>query len=71
MSSCDIGIVIFNQRIRQEDEMKQWIAEHVLTAAHAGMEETIPISDREFYLSMSMVGIALGLFTIVIRVIGA
>jgi hypothetical protein len=57
--------------ILQEVHMKQWIAEHVLTDEELRMEETIPISTKEFTMSLSLVGIALALFGIIVRVLGA
>ena len=50
--------------------MKQWIAGHILTADKFGMEELTPISNKEFYVSLSMVFIALALFGSLVRVIG-
>jgi len=51
--------------------VKQWIAGHILTADDLRMEETIPISNKEFYVSLSMVSVALALFGIFVRVLGA
>jgi hypothetical protein len=55
----------------EEDQMKQWIAGHILSADDLRMEETIPISSKEFYVSLSMVSVALALFGFVVRVLGA
>jgi hypothetical protein len=51
--------------------MKQWIAGHILSADDLRMAENIPISNKELYISLSMVCIALALFGIVVRVLGA
>jgi len=51
--------------------MKQWIAGHILSADDLKMEETIPITNRELTVSLSMVSIALALFGIFVRVLGA
>jgi hypothetical protein len=51
--------------------MKQWLAAHILSADDLKMEETIPLSNKEFTISITMVCIALALFGIVVRVIGA
>ena len=51
--------------------MKQWIAGNILTADDLRMEENIPISNMEFTVSISMVCIALALFAIIVRVLGA
>ena len=51
--------------------MKQWIAGHILTAGDFRMEENIPLSNKEFYVSLTMVCIALALFGIIVRVLGA
>jgi hypothetical protein len=51
--------------------MKQWIAEHILIAGNVKMEETMPMSDKEFTISLSMVGIAFALFGIIVRMFGA
>ena len=55
----------------EENQMKQWIAGHILTADDLRMEETIPISKKEFTISLSMVTIALALFGFFVRVLGA
>ena len=51
--------------------MKQWIAGHILIADDFRKEENIPLSNQEFYISLSMVCAALALFGIVVRVLGA
>ena len=51
--------------------MKQWIAGYLLTVDDLKSEENNPLSNHEFYISLSMVGIALALFGIVVRVLGA
>jgi hypothetical protein len=51
--------------------MKQWFATHILSADDLRMEENIPLSNKEFTVLLSMVFIALALFGIVVRVLGA
>jgi len=51
--------------------MKQWIAAHILSADDLRMEENIPLSNKEFTISITMVSIALALFGIVVRMLGA
>ncbi|MGD1045445.1 MAG: hypothetical protein ABR936_08990 [Bacteroidota bacterium] len=51
--------------------MKQWMAGHIVSADDLKMEENIPISNKEFYISLSMVTLALALFGIFVRVLGA
>jgi len=51
--------------------MKQWIAGHILSADDFRLEENIPLSNKEFAISLSMVFIALALFGFVVRVLGA
>ena len=55
----------------KENQMKQWIAGHILSDDDFRMEEIIPISNKEFTISLSMVTIALALFAIFVRVLGA
>jgi hypothetical protein len=50
--------------------MKQWLAAHILSADDLRMEENISISNKEIYVSLSMVFIALALFGIIVRVLG-
>lgn len=71
MSFFDICIEQLRTNTITEVHMKQWIAEHILVAGNVKMEETMPISDKEFTISLSMVGIAFALFGIVVRVFGA
>ena len=51
--------------------MKQLIAGYILTADDFRMEENLPLSNKEFAISLSMVFIALALFGVVVRVLGA
>jgi hypothetical protein len=51
--------------------MKRWIAGHLLSADDLYLDETFPISDKEFYISLSMVLAALGAFTILIYIFGS
>jgi hypothetical protein len=71
MSACDICIAELRTIKTQEDQMKQWIAGHILTADDFRMEEIIPISNKELTVSLSMVCAALALFAIIVRVLGA
>jgi hypothetical protein len=51
--------------------MKQWIAGHILSTNDLSIEEIIPMSDKEFYVSLSMVFVALTLFGIIVQVLGS
>jgi len=51
--------------------MKQWISGIILSADDLREEENAPLSNKEFYISMSMVCIALALFGVIVRVLGA
>jgi hypothetical protein len=51
--------------------MKQWFASHILSAEDLLMEETLPITDKDFYASLSLVLSALLLFGIVIHLLGS
>jgi hypothetical protein len=55
----------------EENQMKQWIAAYILSADDFRMEENIPLSNKEFTVLLSMVFIALALFGILVRVLGA
>ena len=55
----------------KENQMKQWIAGHILSDDDFRMEENLPLSNKEFAISLSMVFIALALFGVVVRVLGA
>jgi len=67
----DICIVQLRTIRTKEHNMKQWISAHILSAEELRLEENIPISNQEFFLSLSLVGIALAFFGIIIRVFGA
>ncbi|MGD0037408.1 MAG: hypothetical protein ABSC53_08970 [Bacteroidota bacterium] len=71
MSACDIYIAQLKTIKTQGDQMKQWIAGHILSAEDSRMEENIPISNKELTVSLSMVCAALALFAIIVRVLGA
>ncbi|MCX6120934.1 MAG: hypothetical protein NTX44_04900 [Ignavibacteriales bacterium] len=51
--------------------MKQWLVNNILSTDNMQMFESGPIGDKEFTTSITMVGIALALFGIVVRVLGA
>ena len=51
--------------------MKQWIVGHLLIANDVRMRNEIPLTNQEFYISLGMVGVALAIFGIVVRVLGA
>jgi hypothetical protein len=51
--------------------MKQWLSGLTLSADDLREDENAPLSNKEFYISMSMVCIALALFGIIVRVLGA
>jgi hypothetical protein len=71
MSIFDICIAQLILIKIEEDQMKQWIAGHLLTVDDFKAENNIPLSNQEFYISLSMVCVALALFGIVVRVLGA
>jgi len=54
-----------------EVHMKQWISGIILSADDLQAEENAPFSNKEFTISMSMVCVALALFGIIVRVLGA
>jgi hypothetical protein len=56
---------------RMEENMKQWFTSNILSNDSMQMFESGPISDKEFTISIAMVGIALALFGIIVRVLGA
>jgi hypothetical protein len=49
--------------------MKQWLSAHILSSEDFIQEDTFPISREEFYISLSMVGIALVLFTVIVHLL--
>ena len=51
--------------------MKQWFAAHILSEEDFGMEEPLPFSNKEFAVLLGMVGFALALFGVIVRVMGA
>ena len=51
--------------------MKHLIAGYILSAEDLRMEGTIPLSNKEFTVLLSMVFIALAIFGFVVRVFGA
>jgi hypothetical protein len=54
-----------------EENMKQWFASNILSTDNMQIFESGPIGDKEFTISITMVGVALALFGIVVRVLGA
>jgi hypothetical protein len=51
--------------------MKQWIAGHILSTDDLHTEDIFPISDKEFYISLSMVIFALAAFAVFIHILGS
>jgi hypothetical protein len=51
--------------------MKQWFVNNILSTDNMQTFVSGPMSNREFTISITMVGIALALFGIVVRVLGA
>ena len=49
--------------------MKQWLSAHILSSEDFMPEDTFPISNEELYISLSMVGIALVLFAIIVHLL--
>ena len=49
--------------------MKQWLSEHILSSEDFMPEDTFPIGNEELYISLSMVGIALVLFTVIVHLL--
>jgi hypothetical protein len=49
--------------------MKQWLTEHILSSEDFMPEDTFPISNEELYISLSMVGIALALFAVIVHLL--
>jgi hypothetical protein len=54
---------------RKELSMKQWLSAHILAPENFRIEESLPMSDKEFYISLSMVCTALALFGVLIHFI--
>ena len=71
MSIFDICITKLTTRKTLEVRMKQWISGIILSADDLQAEENAPFSNKEFTISMSMVCVALALFGIIVRVLGA
>jgi len=51
--------------------MKHWLAGHILSTNDLHTEDSFPISEKEFYISLSMVIVALAAFAVFIRVLGS
>jgi hypothetical protein len=51
--------------------MKRWIAGHIFSTDDLYIEDDFPISDKEFYISLSMVITALAAFAVLIHVLGS
>jgi hypothetical protein len=47
--------------------MKQWLSAHILSSKDFMPGNIVPPSNEEFYLTLSMVGIALILFAIIVH----
>ena len=71
MSIFDICITKLTTRKTLEVHMKQWISGIILSADDLRAEDNAPLSNKEFTISMSMVCVALALFGIIVRVLGA
>jgi hypothetical protein len=54
-----------------EVHMKQWFVSNILSTDTMQTFESGPISNKEFTISITMVVIALALFGVVVRVLGA
>ncbi|GEM_PF-1752248 len=50
--------------------MKQWIAAHILSLEDLSREEGMPMSGKEFYISLGMVAGALFLFGVLVHFLG-
>ena len=50
--------------------MKQWLAAHILSPEDVWREESLPITNSEFLMSLSMVAGALAVFAVIIHVVG-
>jgi hypothetical protein len=51
--------------------MKQWLSVNILSSDDLFREETMPIDDKEFYISLGMVAGALLLFGLLVHFLGA
>ena len=51
--------------------MKRWLAGHLLSTDDLHIEDTFPISDKEFFISLSMVIFALAAFAVFIHILGS
>jgi hypothetical protein len=49
--------------------MKQWLSAHILSSEDFMPEDTFPLTNEEFYISLSMVGIALVLFAVIVHLL--
>jgi hypothetical protein len=49
--------------------MKQWLSAQILSSEDFMPEDTFPISNKEFYISLSMLIIALVLYGVVLHFI--
>jgi hypothetical protein len=67
MSACDICSVRNNNIDRKETHMKQWITEHILTAEDLFREETRPISNQEFYTTLSLILGSLSILVVLVH----
>jgi len=47
--------------------MKQWLSEHILSSEDFIPGDDFPLSNQEFFISLSMVGIALVVFAIIVH----
>jgi len=49
--------------------MKRWLSGHILSSEDFMPEDTFPPTNEEFYITLSMVGIALVLFAIIVHLL--
>jgi hypothetical protein len=49
--------------------MKQWLSAHILSSEDFMSEDTFPLTNEEFYITLSMVGIALVLFAVIVHLL--
>jgi len=57
--------------LTQEVAMKRWLAGQFLSVEDFNLEEMLPMSEKEFYVSIGMVCTALALFGLLVRVFAA
>jgi hypothetical protein len=65
-----IFVSLLNKQEERRQQMKQWIAGHIFSTDDLFIEDDFPISDKELYISLSMVIAALAAFAVLIHVLG-